>query len=164
MRDVYEVLRQKELEVWRLTKEVAALRIAAPLVSEGGEAKMTASRQCRNVGQPSLPVPGRSPTRAPAAPPRFCATCGVTPRCRHSATKSRVSKPLSPPSPVFPPESAPASPAPRRAPRSRWPQTLPHLRSVTLRFSTSKIPAITQFRLLPSHHSCAPAFGVHEIV
>jgi hypothetical protein len=36
MRDVYEVLRQKELEVWRLTKEVAALRKAAPLVRRAG--------------------------------------------------------------------------------------------------------------------------------
>jgi hypothetical protein len=35
MRDVYEVLRQKEREVSRLKKEVEALRIAAPLVSDG---------------------------------------------------------------------------------------------------------------------------------
>jgi hypothetical protein len=38
MIDVYEVLRQKELEVSRLEKEVEALRIAAPLLSEGEEA------------------------------------------------------------------------------------------------------------------------------
>jgi hypothetical protein len=38
MRDVYEVLRQKEVEVSRLKKEVEALRIAAPLVSENGQA------------------------------------------------------------------------------------------------------------------------------
>jgi hypothetical protein len=37
MKDVYEVLRQKEREVSRLKKEVEALRIAAPLVSEDGE-------------------------------------------------------------------------------------------------------------------------------
>ena len=34
-----EVLRQKELEVLRLEEEVEALRIAAPLLSEDGEAK-----------------------------------------------------------------------------------------------------------------------------
>jgi hypothetical protein len=34
MRDVYEVLRQKELEVSRLQKEVEALRVAAPLLSD----------------------------------------------------------------------------------------------------------------------------------
>jgi hypothetical protein len=38
MRDVYEVLRQKELEVSRLKQEVEALRVAAPLLSDG-EAK-----------------------------------------------------------------------------------------------------------------------------
>ena len=37
MRDVYEVLRQKELDVSRLQKEVEALRVAAPLLSEDGE-------------------------------------------------------------------------------------------------------------------------------
>ena len=35
MRDVYEVLRQKELEVSRLKQEVEALRVAAPLLSDG---------------------------------------------------------------------------------------------------------------------------------
>jgi len=38
MKDVYEVLREKELEVSRLEAEVEALRIAAPLLSEDGEA------------------------------------------------------------------------------------------------------------------------------
>jgi CheY-like chemotaxis protein len=37
MKNVYEVLRLKELEVSRLKKEVEALRIAAPLLSEGEE-------------------------------------------------------------------------------------------------------------------------------
>ena len=39
MKNVYEVLRQKELEVSRLEKEVEALRVAAPLLSEDGEAE-----------------------------------------------------------------------------------------------------------------------------
>jgi hypothetical protein len=34
MRNVYEVLRQKEIELARLEKEVEALRVAAPLLSE----------------------------------------------------------------------------------------------------------------------------------
>jgi hypothetical protein len=38
MKNVYEVLRQKELEISRLKKEVEALRVAAPLLSEGDEA------------------------------------------------------------------------------------------------------------------------------
>ena len=39
MNNVYEVLRQKELEVSRLKQEVEALRVAAPLLSEDGEAE-----------------------------------------------------------------------------------------------------------------------------
>jgi hypothetical protein len=38
MKNVYEVLRQKELEVLRVEKEVEALRVATPLLSEPGEA------------------------------------------------------------------------------------------------------------------------------
>jgi hypothetical protein len=37
MKNVYEVLRQKELELSRLEMEVEALRVAAPLLSEDGE-------------------------------------------------------------------------------------------------------------------------------
>ena len=37
MKNVSEVLRQKELEVSRLKREVEALRVAAPLLSEGEE-------------------------------------------------------------------------------------------------------------------------------
>jgi hypothetical protein len=47
MKDVYEVLRQKEPEVSRLKKEVEALRIAAPLVSKDGKAE--------NDNQPTSP-------------------------------------------------------------------------------------------------------------
>jgi hypothetical protein len=38
MKNVYEVLRQKELEVSRLEIEVEALRVVAPLLAEGEEA------------------------------------------------------------------------------------------------------------------------------
>ena len=38
MKNVYEVLRQKELELCRLAKEVEVLRVVAPLLSEDGEA------------------------------------------------------------------------------------------------------------------------------
>ena len=37
MKNIYEVLRQKELEVSRVEKEVEALRVAAPLLSDNGE-------------------------------------------------------------------------------------------------------------------------------
>ncbi|MEY2395243.1 MAG: hypothetical protein QOF94_1588 [Acidobacteriaceae bacterium] len=38
MKNVYEVLREKEIEVSRVEKEVEALRVVAPLLSEGEEA------------------------------------------------------------------------------------------------------------------------------
>jgi hypothetical protein len=41
MKDVYEVLRQKELEVSRLKTEVEALRIAVTLLLADGEAEIT---------------------------------------------------------------------------------------------------------------------------
>jgi hypothetical protein len=37
MKNIYEVLREKEIEVSRLAKEVEALRVVAPLLSEGEE-------------------------------------------------------------------------------------------------------------------------------
>jgi asparagine synthetase A len=46
MRDAYEVLRQKELEVSRLEEEVESLRVVAPLLSEDGEGE--------NDDQPTL--------------------------------------------------------------------------------------------------------------
>ena len=39
MKNVYEVLRQKELELSRLEKEVEALRVAAPLLVADGTAE-----------------------------------------------------------------------------------------------------------------------------
>jgi len=48
MKDVYAVLRQKEIEQSRLEKEVEALRVAAPLLSEDGEAENDNQRRhCR---------------------------------------------------------------------------------------------------------------------
>jgi len=47
MKDVYAVLRQKEIEQSRLENEVEALRVVAPLLSEDGEAE--------NDNQPTLP-------------------------------------------------------------------------------------------------------------
>ena len=53
MKNVYEVLRQKELEQSRLEKEVEALRVAAPLLTEDWEAK--------NDKQPTLHAVNDSP-------------------------------------------------------------------------------------------------------
>ena len=50
MKNVYEVLRQKELELSRLEKEVEALRVAAPLLSDDKDAASTETA----VSKPTL--------------------------------------------------------------------------------------------------------------
>ena len=60
MKNVYEVLRQKELELARLEKEVEALRVAAPLLSEDKESIDA------NNGKPTLaPAVPQQPLRIP---------------------------------------------------------------------------------------------------
>jgi hypothetical protein len=64
MKNVYEVLRQKELELSRLEKEVEALRVAAPLLSEDKEAgsdkptlaSAPAAQQPIRIPQPTVNV------------------------------------------------------------------------------------------------------------
>ena len=69
MKNVYEVLRQKEMELTRLEKEVEALRLVAPLLSEEKESLSEVS-----VSKPALAtaVNGPQPTSriaVPAPPP-----------------------------------------------------------------------------------------------
>ncbi|MGA2002846.1 MAG: hypothetical protein ABSG70_05670 [Terriglobales bacterium] len=59
MKNVYEVLRQKELELSRLEKEVEALRVAAPLLSDEKETLSEA------------PKPTLTTTTAPQQPIRI---------------------------------------------------------------------------------------------
>jgi hypothetical protein len=72
MKNVYEVLRQKELELARLEKEVEALRVAAPLLSESSEtisdtatAKPTLTS---TTSAPQLPIRIPQPQVAAAQP------------------------------------------------------------------------------------------------
>lgn len=71
MKNVYEVLRQKELELTRLEKEVEALRIAAPLLSDEKEAGAEATTKTQVASTPAPQQPIRIPqpavTAAPAA-------------------------------------------------------------------------------------------------
>ncbi len=64
MKNVYEVLRQKEMELTRLEKEVEALRLVAPLLSEEKEVSA-------DMAKPSLAtaVNGPQATVRMAAPP-----------------------------------------------------------------------------------------------
>jgi hypothetical protein len=66
MKNVYEVLRQKELELARLEKEVEALRVAAPLLSDEKDSTTETPR-------PTLTAtPAQQPMRIP--PPAVAAT------------------------------------------------------------------------------------------
>ena len=74
MKNVYEVLRQKELELARLEKEVEALRVAAPLLSDDKDsiaesaskvslATGTGTQQPIRIPQPAVntaPAPARA--------------------------------------------------------------------------------------------------------
>jgi hypothetical protein len=62
MRNVYEVLRQKELELARLEKEVEALRVAAPLLSEEKEMTETINNKPTLATSSSIP---QQPIRIP---------------------------------------------------------------------------------------------------
>jgi hypothetical protein len=72
MKNVYEVLRQKELELARLEKEVEALRVAAPLLSEDKEtiAEITNGKAMTTALPPQQPIripqPAANPVPQPA--------------------------------------------------------------------------------------------------
>jgi hypothetical protein len=71
MKNVYEVLRQKELELARLEKEVEALRVAAPLLSDGNEASsdtVTAKPTLTTAPAPQQPIRIPQPQVAAAQP------------------------------------------------------------------------------------------------
>ncbi len=61
MKNVYEVLRQKEMELTRLEKEVEALRLVAPLLSEE---KMDAMAEVSKPVQAAVNGP-QAPIRIP---------------------------------------------------------------------------------------------------
>ena len=75
MKNVYEVLRQKELELARLEKEVEALRVAAPLLSEEKEVLAEATNN-----KPTLTSAPQQPIRMTpppvAAPPQPARAAG----------------------------------------------------------------------------------------
>ena len=70
-RSVYEVLRQKEMELTRLEKEVEALRLVAPLLSEGMEMNSDAAKPAlaTAVNGPQQPIRIPAPPVVAAAQP-----------------------------------------------------------------------------------------------
>ena len=71
MKNVYEVLRQKEMELARLEKEVEALRLVAPLLSEEKEAagELPKPALATGVSNAQQPIRIPQPAVAAAAPP-----------------------------------------------------------------------------------------------
>lgn len=65
MKNVYEVLRQKEMELTRLEKEVEALRLVAPLLSEEKE---NAAEAAKGVLPTAVNGPQATRMTVPAAP------------------------------------------------------------------------------------------------
>jgi hypothetical protein len=68
MKNVYEVLRQKELELSRLEKEVEALRVAAPLLSDESAGEASGSKPTLTATTPAQ-QPIRIPQPAAASAP-----------------------------------------------------------------------------------------------
>lgn len=70
MKNVYEVLRQKELELARLEKEVEALRVAAPLLSDDKDvsSEAPAAKPTLTTATPTPQQPIRIPQPAVAQP------------------------------------------------------------------------------------------------
>jgi len=68
MKNVYEVLRQKELELTRLEKEVEALRVAAPLLSESEKDSSVEATSTKPTlaSAPQPPLRIAQPAAAPA--------------------------------------------------------------------------------------------------
>jgi hypothetical protein len=73
MKNVYEVLRQKEMELTRLEKEVEALRVVAPLLSEEKEALSDMAKSALptavNGPQPTVRIPVPTSPSIPAPQP-----------------------------------------------------------------------------------------------
>ena len=71
MKNVYEVLRQKEMELTRLEKEVEALRLVAPLLSEEKETDIAkpALAAAVNGPQPTSRIPLPTTPAMPAPQP-----------------------------------------------------------------------------------------------
>jgi hypothetical protein len=66
MKNVFEVLRQKEIELARLEKEVEALRVAAPLLSDEKEQLGEAPKPTLTTTTPQQPIRIPAPVAAQA--------------------------------------------------------------------------------------------------
>jgi len=79
MKDVYELLRQKELKISRLEIEVESLRVVAPLLLENQE-----------VSHDDQPIATRSTT--PSQPTRVPKAVNANPQSEHTAEREEKVK------------------------------------------------------------------------
>jgi len=59
MTDLYQVLRQKEMDLDRLRKEIEALQLVIPLLAEDEQPVSVPVSQSRSVERHEVPQPGR---------------------------------------------------------------------------------------------------------
>jgi hypothetical protein len=81
MKNVYEVLRQKELDLSRLQREVDALRLTAPLLSE--ELDAGNGGQAASLGPPAAPKPPVQALGVMAETPRQTRAAGWGDKAKH---------------------------------------------------------------------------------
>ncbi len=68
MKNLYEVLRQKELEVQQLQKEIEALRLAARLLADDNETESSSTRSVTQVPTPRVSAAAVAAAVKPAEP------------------------------------------------------------------------------------------------
>jgi hypothetical protein len=69
MKNIFDVLRQKEAELQQLQKEIEALRVAARLLAEDGDPRLESAG--RPVIAPAGPVPAPAPRSSREVPAVF---------------------------------------------------------------------------------------------
>lgn len=85
MKNIYEVLRQKEQEIRRLEKEIDALRVVLPMLAEDSDAPRP--REVQEPYRPPAPSVFAATTAAPPpTPPAISAPLPVPPG-QYSATQ-----------------------------------------------------------------------------
>ena len=73
MRDIYELIRQKESDLERIKREVDVLRMAAKLLDDDAGSRTivvapaTIDRESQVYGAPAAARPGAAPTAPPSA-------------------------------------------------------------------------------------------------
>lgn len=116
MRDLHELLREKELTIKRLEKEIEAIRVVLGIIEEDDRRKMADGRTATQALPATPPPAPLSVPPAPAAQERGYSAAS------QNGLPPGVSIPFSvPPMSAAPASAASAAAAPRRTDRTNWP-------------------------------------------